>query len=59
MTATCACQTCKFADKKALATWDKGKHTPYCTHPTRQMDTNGDCQSGRQFQSTPPRGHRG
>ncbi len=48
MTAIVSCERCKFADQKALKTWNKGKQTPYCTYPGRKnLDRDGDCQSGR------------
>ncbi len=47
MAATLSCEKCKFSDKKALAKWNKGKQTPYCTHPNRQLNNDGDCLSGR------------
>lgn len=44
----CSCERCKFSDKKALKTWEK-KQTPYCTYPgQRDIDNEGNCQSGRE-----------
>ncbi len=49
MTAKLSCEKCKFVDRKALKTWDKGKQTPYCTYPgRRELDRDGDCLYGRE-----------
>jgi hypothetical protein len=49
MTAKCSCGKCKFAEKKALKTWNQGKQTPYCTFPGfKELNREGDCQSGRE-----------
>ena len=49
MTTKISCEKCKFADQKALKSWNKGEQTPYCTYPSRrELDADKDCQSGRE-----------